>query len=63
MSLLETIPEELRSADKLDEFIAYLYLIRVPVATKKYMLLDWCEFTGVAMQREFAERAGIPQQF
>lgn len=60
MSLIEDIPEELRSAEKQDELIQYLKLLPVPLHTKKYLLLDWCEFTGVHMRRELAEAVGIP---
>uniref|UniRef100_A0A6H1ZX90 Uncharacterized protein n=1 Tax=viral metagenome TaxID=1070528 RepID=A0A6H1ZX90_9ZZZZ len=60
MSLIEDVPEELRSADKLDEFLVYLRVVPLPLHTKKYLLLDWCEFTGVPMSRELAERVGLP---
>lgn len=60
MSLIEDIPEELRTADKQDELIEYLKLLPVPFHTKKYLLLDWCEFTGVRMSRALAFKVGIP---
>ena len=62
MSLIMEVPEEFRYAEKETEFIAWLRVQPLPNHTKKYILLDWCEFTGVPMTRLLAEAAGIPLQ-
>ena len=62
MSIIEDVPEELRFAEKKAVFLEYLKLLPVPVHTKKYLLLDWCEYTGVKMTAELARKVGIPLQ-
>ena len=60
MSLIESIPKELRSADQQEDFLSWLRILPAPLHTKKYMLLDWTEFTGVKMTRELAVAVGLP---
>lgn len=62
MSLLELVPEELRSAAKRDQFISWLNGTGWKRHTKKYVLLDWTEFTGVEMTRQLAEAVGVSGQ-
>ena len=62
MSLIETIPEELRNKESQEEFLLWLQYLPAPVHIKKYLLLDWCEFTGVPMRHSFALAVGIPLQ-
>lgn len=62
MSIIEDIPEELRSADKLEDFLSWLRILPASLYTKKYMLLDWCEYVGIPMRREYAEAVGLPVQ-
>lgn len=60
MSLYEVIPEDLRSAEKQEDFLEWLRILPAPLHTKKYLLLDWCEFTEVKMTRKLAEAVGLP---
>lgn len=62
MSLIDAIPEELRKKEEQEEFLAWLRILPAPLHHKKYLLLDWCEFTGVKMSRDLADAAGIPLQ-
>ena len=62
MSMIDNIPDEYLDKEKLDEFIMYLKILPVPLFTKKYLLLTWCEYLAVPMDREYAERVGIPLQ-
>lgn len=62
MSIIEDVPEELRKAEKKGDFLRWLAYLPAPMHTKKYLLLDWCEFTGVEMTRDLAEAVGIPIQ-
>lgn len=62
MSLIEIIPPDLRKVNKREEFFLYLRLLPVPLHTKKYMLLDWCEYVGLEMKKKYADEVGIPQQ-
>ena len=62
MGMIGFIPKHLLGADKKDEFLRYLR-DKIPLPhTRKYMLLDWCDFTGVKMTRKLAEQADIPAQ-
>lgn len=62
MSMIEEVPEKYRTAEMEAEFLAWLRIQPLPNHTKKYILLEWCEFTGVKMTRGLAEAAGIPLQ-
>ena len=62
MSVLEFIPEDLRTAEKQEEFLQWLRLLPAPLYVKKYLLLDWTEHTDVKMTKELAEAVGIPLQ-
>lgn len=62
MSLIEVVPEELRVGTKREDFLSWLKLMPGPLHTKKFILLDWCEYTGTKMKREYAEAVGIPPQ-
>lgn len=62
MSMYKDIPEDLLEAEKKDAFLSYLRVLPATLHTKKYLLLDWCEFTGVPMSKELAEAVGLPPQ-
>lgn len=62
MSLIEDIPEELLSVWKKKEFIIWLRTNIEPPHTRKYMLIDWCNFVGVPISKELVEEANIPKQ-
>ena len=49
MSMLEAIPEEYRSIEKKKEFFEYLQTLFLPEKYKRYIIADWCKFTGYKM--------------
>ena len=62
MSLIEDIPEEYLTADRKDEFIAWLRISIDSPHTRKYMLLDWCDYVGIPITHDLAIQAYIPEQ-
>ena len=49
------IPRELLDAKRKDEFIAWLVKLEVDIWTKKYILIDWCNITGVTLTKDMVE--------
>ena len=62
MSLIEDIPEEYLKPGKKDQFIAWLRINIEAPHTRKYMLLDWCDYVGIPISFELAQQANIPRQ-
>jgi len=52
---MDVIPEELRTLDKLEEFLLWLRMLPVDIMTKKYILLSWCEWNSVKCRAEWIE--------
>ena len=46
------IPEELLSPEKKREFLLWLLALPLDVMTKKYILIDWCRYVGIALTEE-----------
>lgn len=59
MSLAELIPSRLWDAQYLDEVMNYLNKSVPFVMKRKYLMLDWCKYTGVKFTRKMAERLGV----
>ena len=49
------IPEELLDPKKEREFLLWLIRLPVDIWTKKYILIDWCNFVGVALTKEMVD--------
>jgi len=49
------IPEELLDPKKEREFLIWLISLPVDPWTKKYILIDWCNFVGVALTKEMVD--------
>ena len=56
------IPEELIHPEKREEFLMWLRELPVDVWTKKYILIEWCQLTGVALTEDLVRAAiGLPE--
>jgi len=49
------IPEELLSPEKKREFLLWLLALPLDVMTKKYILIDWCRYVGIALTEEMVD--------
>ena len=49
------IPEELLDPEKEREFLIWLLGLPVDIWTKKYILIAWTEFVGVALTEEMVD--------
>jgi len=49
------IPEELLFPEKEYEFLMWLVALPVDMMTKKYVLIDWCFWVGVALTEEMVQ--------
>jgi len=52
---IDLIPEELLTPEKKREFLLWLLALPVDVMTKKYILIDWCRYVGVALTEEMVD--------
>ena len=43
------IPAVLLNADKWDDFVIFLQSLPVDAQSKKYLIIEWCQLTGVAL--------------
>jgi len=48
----DIIPAEYLDPKKKDEFLAWLLRLEVDIWTKKYILIYWCQMTGVALTED-----------
>jgi len=48
----DVIPAEYLDPKKKDEFIAWLLKLDIDIWTKKYMLIYWCQVTGVKLDED-----------
>jgi len=49
------IPEELLSPEKKREFLLWLLALPLDAMTKKYILIDWCRYVGIALTEEMVD--------
>ena len=49
------IPEELLSPEKKRDFLLWLLALPLDVMTKKYILIDWCRYVGIALTEEMVD--------
>ena len=49
------IPEELLTPEKKREFLLWLLALPLDVMTKKYVLIDWCRYVGIALTEEMVD--------
>ena len=49
------IPEELFSPEKKREFLLWLLALPLDIMTKKYILIDWCRYVGIALTEEMVD--------
>jgi len=49
------IPEELLSPEKKRDFLLWLLALPLDVVTKKYILIDWCRYVGIALTEEMVD--------
>jgi len=49
------IPEELLSPEKKRDFLLWLLALPLDVMTKKYVLIDWCRYVGIALTEEMVD--------
>ena len=49
------IPEELLSPEKKREFLLWLLALPLDIMTKKYILIDWCRYVGIALTEEMVD--------
>jgi len=59
LSLAELVPSELWDAQYLDRVMTYLNKSIPFVMKRKYLMLEWCKYTGVEFTREMAEALGV----
>ena len=43
------IPAALLAADKWDDFVIFLQTLPIDAQSKKYLIIEWCQLTGVAL--------------
>lgn len=58
MSILEAIPPGLRYKEKEYEFTQYVRLFPCPLKYKKYLVVEWCKYTGYKMDPEIFVESG-----
>ncbi len=59
---VDLIPAELIDPNKKEEFLTWLRALDVDIWTKKYILIDWCQLTGVALTEDLVrEVIGRPE--
>jgi len=51
----EYIPPDLLDPKKLEEALRYIASLPVDIMTKKYILIEWCELTGVKLEKWMVE--------
>jgi len=49
---IDLIPEELLTPERKREFLLWLLALPLDVMTKKYVLIDWCRYVGIALTEE-----------
>jgi len=49
------IPEELLSPEKKRDFLLWLLALPLDIMTKKYILIDWCRYVGIALTEEMVD--------
>jgi len=52
---IDLIPEELLTPEKKREFLLWLLALPLDVMTKKYVLIDWCRYVGIALTEEMVD--------
>ena len=52
---IDLIPEELLTPEKEREFLLWLLALPLDVMTKKYVLIDWCRYVGIALTEEMVD--------
>ena len=55
MSFIEIFPAGLLAEDKLEDVILFLQELPLEPRQKKYALIDWCKYVGVALTHEMVE--------
>lgn len=55
MKFAEYIPPDLLDPKKLEEALRYIASLPVDIMTKKYILIEWCELTGVKLEKWMVE--------
>jgi len=54
---IAVFPEDLLDADRLDDVIIFLAGLPIAPEDRKQLLLEWCQLMGVAITRDYVERA------
>ena len=52
---IDLIPEELLTPERKREFLLWLLALPLDVMTKKYVLIDWCRYVGIALTEEMVD--------
>ena len=52
---IDLIPEELLTPEKKREFLLWLLALPLDVMTKKYILIDWTRYVGIALTEEMVD--------
>lgn len=55
MSVIAVIPAALLAKDKQEDFILWLQQLPIPDRRKKEILVEWCNYLGVALTSEMVE--------
>ena len=52
---IDLIPEELLTPEKKREFLLWLLALPLDTMTKKYVLIDWSRYVGIALTEEMVD--------
>ena len=52
---IDLIPEELLTPEKKREFLLWLLALPLDTMTKKYILIDWTRYVGIALTEEMVD--------
>jgi len=59
MSIIEDVPELLRTKENKDKFKSYLIGLPVSDVRKKQLLIEWCKVVGVPITAELFSEFGL----